>query len=98
MANCSLDNFQEFWHPHLHTNENGRLSIGKMDSRCRHCNALHWIGEKQSKFPSSNPQYTICCGKGKVRLPPTADPPQLICDLLTGQSPYSSNFRANLRA
>ena len=70
VTRCSLDDFQEVWHPFLHTNEAGRLSTGKMESRC---NALHRIRMGQLMSSATHLQYIICCGKGKVQLPPIAD-------------------------
>ena len=42
-------------------------SCGALDIVCQHCNALRWIGEKN----------TFCCLDGKVRIE-TSPPPQLI--------------------
>jgi len=44
-------------------------NIGRMDKVCTYCRATMWIGEKTGGSVSS-PQFSMCCSKGQVDLPP----------------------------
>ncbi|XP_036357300.1 uncharacterized protein LOC115209900 isoform X2 [Octopus sinensis] len=62
------------------------VSIGKMDKACNFCGAKKWKCETPG----------LCCSGTKVNLEPLAEPPQLLCDLLTGNSDHGKLFRKNL--
>ncbi|KAN0140654.1 hypothetical protein V8E53_001481, partial [Lactarius tabidus] len=42
--------------------------LGKLEHRCPHCHALHWIGERLVNSSMSKPLFGSCCLKGKVQL------------------------------
>jgi hypothetical protein len=42
--------------------------LGKLEHRCPHCHALHWIGECLANSSMSKPLFGSCCLKGKVQL------------------------------
>ncbi|KAN0134083.1 hypothetical protein V8E53_008088 [Lactarius tabidus] len=42
--------------------------LGKLEHRCPHCHALHWIGEHLVNSSMSKPLFGSCCLKGKVQL------------------------------
>ena len=46
--------------------------LGPMNIECTSCGALHWEAERTGK--STN--FSMCCEKGKVSLPPLQDPPE----------------------
>ena len=46
--------------------------LGQMNIPCSSCGALHWEAERTGR-KSTN--FTMCCEKGKVTLPPLRDPP-----------------------
>ena len=58
--------------PFYGKDERLRHQMGRMDIRCAHCNALHWIEERNTSSPRTRPNFTACCSCGKVSLPPLA--------------------------
>jgi hypothetical protein len=68
-----------------------------MNVQCRHCQALHFDGEKLTKSTRNNPCFGTCCLEGQVQLPPIPMPPPTIKNLLWGASPQSKEFRDNIR-
>lgn len=42
--------------------------MGKLEHRCSHCHALHWLDERKKGSPLSNPRYGQCCLEGKVSI------------------------------
>ena len=71
--------------------------MGRMDIRCAHCDVLHWIEERNTSSPRTRPNFTACCSCGKVSLPPLAQPPSPLWDLLEGQTPEAKQFRNQIR-
>ena len=72
-------------------NKNDSLTtadIGKMDKVCQHCSAVKFKGETLG----------CCCSSGKVVLDSFPPLPQLLQDLLSGESPISKEFLQNLRS
>lgn len=63
------------------------MSIGSMNQKCNHCNALKWKDE----FPS------MCCQNGKVRLSPYDKLPDILHCLLTDNHPEHKHFLKNIR-
>ena len=64
-----------------------------MTEQCRTCSALHWKAEaKQGPIP-----YTICRSKGDGILPPPPEPPQLLRELLQGDTQRSRHFLKFIR-
>ncbi|KAF7827148.1 ATP-dependent DNA helicase PIF1 [Senna tora] len=71
--------------------------IGLPTFYCAACGALMWSEERLKKdVRSNNPMFSLCCMQGKVQLPLLKDPPQLLKNLLTNHSAYSSNFLRNI--
>ncbi|KAN0068164.1 hypothetical protein V8E54_013734 [Elaphomyces granulatus] len=73
-------------------------NLGTMDQECDKCHALFW---KEELVPPSNPRqppnFSNCCKKGDIVLPPFSNPPQLLRDLYMGVHELSSEFRKNIR-
>ena len=65
---------------------------GEMAEVCEFCHALYWKKEE-----NTSGQYAKCCHGGKVRLPELTQTPNLLLDLLTGNSPDSKNYRSHIR-
>ncbi|KAH7866290.1 hypothetical protein Vadar_018312 [Vaccinium darrowii] len=45
-----------------------RHYLGKMDTLCPKCLALHWMEERLTKSSRSSPVFGTCCLEGKVKL------------------------------
>ena len=56
--------------------------LGPMNIPCTSCGALHWEAERTGK--STN--FTMCCEKGKVSLPPLRDPPEELTAMFADQT------------
>ncbi|KAK9740669.1 hypothetical protein RND81_03G052500 [Saponaria officinalis] len=75
-------------------------SFGHPALTCEHCNAVVWKEESVGGLSENGlPQFSICCQKGKVRLPLLQDPPDYLKGLLdpTGGR-RSSEFRRLIRS
>ena len=92
----ALSDYQDVRHRYLKNTETGRHRIGDMVYACPHCHALHWLDERTGSS-AANPQYQMCCAKGKVHLPELQEPPSYIKTLLTSQGPASRKFRREAR-
>ncbi|KAK9682575.1 hypothetical protein RND81_10G083000 [Saponaria officinalis] len=67
---------------------------------CQYCNAVVWSEESSGNLSENGlPQFSICCQKGKVRLPLLKDPPEYLRELLepTGGR-RSAEFRRLIRS
>ncbi len=73
-------------------------SGGDMTFSCSLCLAKFWEGEKLSGSTKLCCKFSLCCGDGKVVLPPVASHPELLMHLLTATDPRSRAFRAQIRA
>ena len=71
--------------PELKDSEN---KLGSMNVICDHCKARKWKSETAS----------LCCNGGKVKLDLFPDPPQIIKNLLTTNSPEANLFKENTRS
>ncbi|RMZ99231.1 ATP-dependent DNA helicase pif1, partial [Brachionus plicatilis] len=74
----------------------GSIILPKRIVICQYCSASTWIEEK-SDGTLSNPQFGICCAKGRVLLPTQNPPPEEIFELLTDNSTEAQDFRKNIR-
>ena len=72
--------------------------LGDPTYPCGYCGALHWIGEKIKNTSSSNPEFGLCCSRGKIILPKLKQPPQLLRDLLENRHIKSRNYIENIRS
>ena len=62
--------------------------VGNMDNICCACGALIFKDEKHvGKLSQSDTiTFSACCGNGNIELPPLKDPPDLLKNLLTGNT------------
>ncbi|KAK3894468.1 hypothetical protein Pcinc_001774 [Petrolisthes cinctipes] len=63
-----------------------KITIGRMDNICMHCQAKKWPGEAPG----------LCCTGGKVVLDAIQNPPDVLKNLLTENSPQGKQFRSKL--
>ncbi|GKA41917.1 DNA helicase [Tanacetum coccineum] len=64
------------------------MDLGDCDQECRHCGCVFWYNERlKGKDYGGRAEYNLCCGGGKIYMPPMPDPPVFIQQLLT-----NSNF------
>jgi hypothetical protein len=74
-----------------------RHSLGLMTLECPHCHALHFAAEKLSNSTLREPKFGMCCLSGQVDLPPFPVAPRDLRHLFDGTSPYSLEFKTNIR-
>ena len=73
--------------------------LGNPNSECGHCGAIMWYQERSRRNKKSeNPQFTLCCMKGKVELPRLSEPPRFLKDLFENRHHKSKPFLENIRA
>ena len=70
------------------------LYIGRMEFSCKHCQALHYEGERTTRNPNS---FHECCRHGKVILANLPEPTPFVKLLLEGTEQLSRNFFDNIR-
>ncbi|KAK3880245.1 hypothetical protein Pcinc_015250 [Petrolisthes cinctipes] len=63
-----------------------KITIGRMDNICMHCQAKKWPGEAPG----------LCCTGGKVVLDAIQNPPDVLKNLPTKNSPQGKQFRSKL--
>ena len=71
-------------------------NLGKMDVKCEHCCALHWMDEHISKSSKQSPKFGMCCFSGKIKLPKLENPPPELMEFLTGMNDASKKFQENI--
>ena len=71
--------------------------LGKMEHRCQHCHALHWIGERLKRSSMSSPRFGQCCLTGKVSIDFVEPLPPEMYRLYAGQDADAREFRENIR-
>nr|GFB46762.1 hypothetical protein CTI12_AA406300 [Tanacetum cinerariifolium] len=66
---------------------------------CESCDALLWHAESMiGNTHASSDSFSLCCGRGKVKLGNEAEnPPKLLMDLINGNHPKSTSFIDNIR-
>ena len=62
------------------------LKLGSMCHDCKFCGALKWKEESQG----------VCCNNGKVKLILISEPPEILKNLLKGDTPADIEFQKNL--
>ena len=74
--------------------------VGSMDNICSACGALMFKDEKHvgKLSPSDTVTFSACCANGNVKLPPLKDPPDLLKNLLTGNTQRHKQFCDNITA
>ena len=74
------------------------LDFGDFSLQCDFCGASVWYEERSEKYRSStDPDFSICCMKGKIQLPLLKRPPDLLFNLLNGIDRRSAHFFQNIR-
>ena len=73
-------------------------SIGNMTYHCSYYHAKFWEGEKLSTSTKQISKFPLCCGEGKVVLPPLDNLPELLDHLLTSTDTRGKDFRNQIRA
>lgn len=69
----------------LADNTSVRHYLGKLDTICPCCKALHWEGERSSSAPQrSHSDFRTCCRFGSVDLRPFPRPPAVLENLYRG--------------
>ncbi|KAF8203331.1 hypothetical protein BJ912DRAFT_920472 [Pholiota molesta] len=71
--------------------------VEKLNVKCDHCGALHWLDERLSKSTQASPKFGMCCFSGKIKLPKLEEPPSELKEFLMGSDDASKKFRANIR-
>ncbi|PWA96429.1 hypothetical protein CTI12_AA038880 [Artemisia annua] len=73
---------------------------GDQTEQCIKCGALLWLAESMvgSTHSSKNEGFSICCGRGKIKLPVALkNPPPLLMKLLKGEHTKSKSFMEDIR-
>lgn len=74
-------------------------NIGLPTYGCNYCGAIMWFEEKiQKSYKSKSPMFTMCCGRGRVHIPPYEDPPSLLYNLFHRQDTRSHQFLERIRS
>ena len=81
------------------TTVNGH-DVGNMDNICSACGALMFKDENHvgKLSQSATITFNACCGNGNIKLPPLKNPPDLLKNLLTGNTHRHKHFHDNIRA
>ncbi|XP_057415202.1 uncharacterized protein LOC130710064 [Lotus japonicus] len=75
------------------------VDLGDMNMTCQYCGAKLWHLERAEKSKSTlDPDFSICCSKGKISIPYLKDSPELLLKLLTHNEPRRRNFLDNIRS
>jgi hypothetical protein len=80
----SLDDFNE--------DDVSEHDCGKMSHHCPHCDARFWALES-----IQSGEFTRCCKRGTVKLPPMAPPTPHVKDLLIAKDRALKNMKSKLR-
>lgn len=67
-----------------------------MNICCPFCNALHWRDERLSSSRINHPEFGMCCGHGKVKLPSLQVPPLALYNLFMADTFQAKEFRMNI--
>nr|GEV32727.1 DNA helicase [Tanacetum cinerariifolium] len=70
------------------------IDLGNCDQVCRHYRCLFWYNERlKGAHYTREAEYHLCCGGGRIYMPPTPDRPAFIQQLLT-----NSHFMEHIQA
>ncbi|KAK9756878.1 hypothetical protein RND81_01G126800 [Saponaria officinalis] len=73
--------------------------IGDPNYTCEYCGSMMWYDERVRKNRNTpNPKFSICCMKGKLKLPFLQDPPTTLSNLMHKKDVNSKHFIENIRA
>ncbi|CAH1433231.1 unnamed protein product [Lactuca virosa] len=76
---------------------NGCLDHGDQNVVCELCHAKLWKNEASRGNKTGNNIFSLCCGYGKVELPPLKEPPQSYKQLYHAVDSKSKYFMKNIR-
>ncbi|GJT84024.1 hypothetical protein Tco_1058366 [Tanacetum coccineum] len=63
----------------IHGETPSYIDLGDCNQQCRHCGCLFWYNERlKNNDYGRRAEYHLCCGGGKIYMPPTPDPPLFI--------------------
>ena len=69
---------------------------GDVDYACPDCGALMWFFEKVKSTSNDDPEFSICCRRGKIEMSKLIEAPRPLCDLLNGSHKYSRKYWDNI--
>ncbi len=75
------------------------VDFGNMDVECRNCRAFRFMAERKVGSSESNPIFYNCWQGGQItaeNIPLLQDPPQLLRQLLSGDTPRDKSFWKNI--
>ena len=73
--------------------------LGRMQHKCRDCNALHFMHEAHVGRTKTNAAtFSQCCMRGTVQLPPLKPTPRVLGDLLARRRPGCVKFLHDIRS
>lgn len=67
------------------------FSCGSMNVECSECHSFNFAGEMTKD--EKQQRFSMCCQKGKVKLPDLHEPPQLLKTLLDGNTTVDKNYQ-----
>ena len=73
-------------------------SMGNMTYHCSYCHSKFWEDEKLSTSTKRISKFSLCCGEGKVVLPPLDNLPELLAHLLTSTDIRGEDFGNQIHA
>lgn len=90
--NCDLDK-DEF------NEDNFSLfDTGEMTNKCKHCESMMFLGEKLVKSKKGHPEFGMCCGNGKFKVPFFKKSlPKKLVEYLTQNTKEARFFRKHIR-
>jgi hypothetical protein len=71
--------------------------LGRLEHRCTHCGALHWLAERLVASSQDNPLYGSCCLQGKVSIDFVAPLPEQLYRYFVGAEDDALEFRLHIR-
>jgi hypothetical protein len=78
---------------------NEYIDFGDKTFKYSHCKAFFWLDERLARSTKTNPQFSLYCLGGKIRLPRPLSTPHVLdelLDLVFGEA--SKKFRTNIHA
>lgn len=101
MARPALLDIRNIKGPNIVKNPNDpnykRHVLGPKNVKCPECKALMFIDEKVSGSIRS-PKFSMCCARGKVRLPPLPKLPDWYLSLIQQKNLLGKDFIKNIRS
>src|SRR6266540_439760 len=82
---CGMVNFSPEYIQYLKESYPEKSYLGKPDYKCKYCDAIFWINERNENATKRNNKevvYSNCCKNGKIKIPKFRDPPTYLKNLL----------------